>query len=305
MKNWIYITLFALFLSVAACTEDDITLDSEVSALPYELSQGEEGSLEELIYTFHERYGSYVIYDVDEIELNWTWEDRLYYEMVPVDAEAYRNCIVELISFLMDDVFAVYPDEFIADLLPRRVYLVDTLMENDELFSTAYLVNHSLVIGRVGAEMAAFTDSDWEELNVEVTGQLLGNVEVPQEFYDLIVEDGLILGMMGVYETDPEGEYDSYHYALYTHGFLGSGMRDDYYGMFYVPEEIDDLVDYLTFLMSSPATEIENVCGRFEVVKSRARIVVQTFLDEQGLDLIAIQNGNCPDDPLASDYFNE
>ena len=82
-------------------------------------------------------------------------------------------------------------------------------------------------------------------------------------------------------------------------------MRDDYYGMFYVPEEIDDLVDYLTFLMSSPATEIENVCGRFEVVKSRARIVVQTFLDEQGLDLIAIQNGNCPDDPLASDYFNE
>ena len=306
MKNWIYIALIVLFAGgVTACSEDNVTVDPELSAMPYELPRGEEGSLEELIFTFHERYGSYVIYDMTEVELNSTWEDRLYYEIVPVDAGACRDCMTELMTFLMDDVFASYPDEFIAGLLPRRIYLVDTLMENGEVLSTANLENHSLVIAGVGEKMLEFADSDWESLNMELTGLMLGNVEVPQTFYDLIVTDNLILGMMGLYMPDPEGEYDDYTYGIYSCGFLGSGMRDDMFQMFYTPEAVDDLADYLIFLMSTPGTEIAHVCERFNVIKQRAKIVVDTFLTEQELDIVAIQNTNCPDDPLAADFFGE
>ena len=306
MKNWIYIALVALFAGgTVACSEDDVTADPELSALPYELPRGEEGSLEELIYTFHERYGSYIIYDVTEVELNTTWEDRLYNEIVPVDAEAYRDCMSELVAFMMDDVFVSYPDEFIAELLPRRIYLVDTLLQNNNPLNMTSLTNHSLVISRVGKEMAAFEDSDWEDLNMELTGAVLGNLTVPQEFYDLIVYDNLSLGVLGFYMTDPEGEFDDYHYGIYICGLLTSGMRDDTYGMFYVPETVDDLASYLIFFMSTPATEIEHVCERFTVIKDRARVMVQSLLADQGLDLVAIQNTNCPDDPLAADFFNE
>ena len=306
MKNWIYIALITLFASgIVACSEDDVTLDPELSALPYDLPRGEEGALEELIYTFHERYGSYVIYDVTEVELNSTWENRLYNEIVPVDADTYRDCMGELVAFMMDSVFASYPDEFIGELLPRRIYLVDTLKQNNNMLNMTTLENHSLVISRVGEEMAAFTESDWEDLNMELTGAVLGNLTVPQEFYDLIVYDNLSLGILGFYMTDPEGEFDDYHYGIYSCGLLTSGMRDDAYGMFYVPEQVDDLASYLIFFMSTPATEIEHVCGRFEVIKDRARVMVRSLLEEQELDLVAIQNANCPDDPLVADFFNE
>ena len=77
------------------------------------------------------------------------------------------------------------------------------------------------------------------------------------------------------------------------------------WGMFYPPEAMDDVADYLVYLMSTPAYEIENLCGRFEVIKNRARVVVQSLLEDQDLDIIAIQNVNCPTDPLAADFFNE
>ena len=307
MKNWIYIAFVVLFAGgVVACSEDDMTADPELSALPYELPRGEEGSLEELIYTFHERYGTYILYDVTEVDVNTTWEDRLLYEVVPVDAGAYRDCMVELVSFMMDNVFASYPDEFIGQLLPRRIYFVDTL-KLDAMLNMVLLENHSLVIAGVGEKMAKFTDTDWNDFNMELIGMVLGNLVMPQEFYDLIILDGLY-GMpglyIGYYESDPEGEFEDFYYSIYKYGFVGA-TRDDMFGMFLAPSEVDDLAAYLVFLMSTPASEIEHVCERFEVIKDRARVVVQALLEDQGLDLVAIQNANNPDDPLASDFFNE
>ena len=305
MKNWIYIILISLFAgSVVACSEDDITPDPEISALPYDLPRGEEGSLEELIYTFHEKYGSFIVYDVDEVTLNTTWESRLYYEIVPVK-ESYRDCMCELIAFMLDEVFVTYPDEFIAQLLPRRVYLVDTLIENGEVLSIENLTNHSMVISRVGEEMASFTETDWESFNTELTGAVLGNIEIGQEFYDLIDDENILFGMLADYVEDPENEYDAYHYGMYVVGFLTSSMNSDAMAMFYVPEEVEDLASYLTFIMSTSASEIEHMCERFEIVRNRAQLVVQFLRDEMDLDLIAIQNANCPDDPLAADFFNE
>ena len=307
MKNWIYIALLILFAGgVAACSEDGLTPDPELSALPYELPRGESGSLEELIYIFHERYGTYILYDVTEVDVNTTWEDRLRYEVVPVDADAYRGCITELVSFMMDSVFASYPDEFIGELLPRRIYLVDTL-EFDAMLNMAVLENHSLVIAGVGEKMMAFTDSDWNDFNMELTGMVLGNLFVPQEFYDLILTDNMIgiPGLyIGYYESDPEGEFEDFYYSIYQVGYVGA-TRDDMYGMFLAPSEVDDLADYLVFLMSTPGSEIEHICGRFEVVKKRARVVVRSLLEEQDLDVVAIQNANNPSDPLAADYFDE
>ena len=310
MKNWIYIALVALFAGgTVACSEDDVTADPELSALPYELPRGEEGSLEEAIYKFHERYETYVLCDFSQDDLNNTWEDMMDYEIVPVKEE-YRDCARELLDFMMDDVFSTYPDEFIAQLLPRRIFLVDTIISVDGEMTNVENIssNHSMVISRVGKEMAEFTPSDWDALNVELTGLVLGNLTVPQEFYDLINYEYLtaMFGLVwGEYVEDPTGEYDDYHYTIYYSGYLDSDSHYDDMGMFYAPAEMDDLADYLVYFMSTPATEIEHLCGRFEVIKNRARVVVQSLLEEQDLDLIAIQNSNCPTDPLAADFFDE
>ena len=309
MKNWIYIALVALFAGGTVACSEDVTADPELSALPYELPRGEEGSLEEAIYKFHERYETYVLCDFSQDDLNNTWEDMMDYEIVPVKEE-YRDCARELLDFIMDDVFSIYPDEFIAQLLPRRIFLVDTIKSYNGIEEIVNLSsNHSVAIGRVGKEMAEFSQSDWDDLSLELTGLVLGNLTVPQEFYDLInydlMEDVLGIMYIGYYSEDPEGEYDDLYYSLYLCGYLESDSYDDMWGMFYPPEAMDDLADYLVYLMSTPASEIEHLCGRFEVIKNRARVVVQSLLEDQDLDIIAIQNANCPTDPLAADFFNE
>ena len=65
MKMAIYIML-ALFLSgMASCgSEDSINPIPELGNPPFDLPRGEEGSLEELIYSVYEKYGSFVLYDL-------------------------------------------------------------------------------------------------------------------------------------------------------------------------------------------------------------------------------------------------
>ena len=306
MKNWIYIALIALFAGgVVACSEDDVTANPEFSTLPYDLPRGEEGSLEELIYTFYERYGSYVVYDVTETDVITTWESQLLYDVVPVDVDEYRDCMTKLVAFMLDDVFATFPDDFIARVLPRRIFLVDTLFSVTEI-DVASLENHSLVIAGVGEKMDAFTDTDWSDFNVELISFVLGTLDVPREFYDLInYEDMFCAGGMCIayYESDPEGEYDDFYYTAYSHGYV-DGLRDDIYESFVSLSEVDDFAGYLVFLMSTPATEIRKICDRFEVVKNRARVIVDYLFEDEAIDIISIQNDNCPDDPLSADYLN-
>ena len=56
--------------------------------------------------------------------------------------------------------------------------------------------------------------------------------------------------------------------------------------------------------MSTPATEIRKICDRFEVVKNRARVIVDYLFEDEAIDIVSIQNDNCPDDPLSADYLN-
>ena len=68
----------------------------------------------------------------------------------------------------------------------------------------------------------------------------MGNIEIGQEFYDLIDDENILFGMLADYVEDPENEYDAYHYGMYVVGFLTSSMNSDAMAMFYVPEEVED-----------------------------------------------------------------
>lgn len=64
MKKYIYIVFVMFFMGAVSCSEEDITLNPELADLPFELPQGEEGSLEEQIYSFYERYETFVLYRI-------------------------------------------------------------------------------------------------------------------------------------------------------------------------------------------------------------------------------------------------
>ena len=165
MKMAIYIML-ALFLSgMASCgSEDSINPIPELGNPPFDLPRGEEGSLEELIYSVYEKYGSFVLYDFDQTEFYTTWNGRTVYWYAPVKS-GNKDHVAQMVTFMLEKVFAGYPEAFIAKFLPKKIYLVDSICNTSSynksnLVNTLVTNNHGLAVSNVGVKMEAFTDSD-------------------------------------------------------------------------------------------------------------------------------------------------
>ena len=105
-------------------------------------------------------------------------------------------------------------------------------------------------------------------------------------------------------DADPEGEFDAYHYVLYTNGFVGSNAFLEY-GYFMPHKDGDDLGDYLSFLMSTPKSEMDRIFARFDIVKQRAFLIADFMVKEMEMDPVALQNSFCPNDPLPAGYFDK
>lgn len=236
MKMAIYIML-ALFLSgMASCgSEDSINPIPELGNPPFDLPRGEEGSLEELIYSVYEKYGSFVLYDFDQTEFYTTWNGRTVYWYAPVKS-GNKDRAAQMVTFMLEKVFAGYPEAFIAKFLPKKIYLVDSICNTSSynksnLVNTLVTNNHGLAVSNVGVKMESFTDSDWNSMNSEIVTAIMNNIyntmEVPDEFFALVTYQFIYM-FDEEEDADPEGEFDAYHYVLYTNGLVGSDAFLEY-----------------------------------------------------------------------------
>ena len=312
MKMAIYIML-ALFLSgMASCgSEDSINPIPELGNPPFDLPRGEEGSLEELIYSVYEKYGSFVLYDFDQTEFYTTWNGRTVYWYAPVKS-GNKDHAAQMVTFMLEKVFAGYPEAFIAKFLPKKIYLVDSICNTSSynksnLVNTLVTNNHGLAVSNVGVKMEAFTDSDWDAMNTGIVTAIMSNIyntmTVPDEFFALVTYQ-FIYQFDEEEDADPEGEFDAYHYVLYTNGFVGADAFLDY-GYFMPHKDGKDLGDYLSFLMSTPKSEMDRIFARFDIVKQRAFLIADFMVKEMEMDPIALQNSFCPNDPLPAGYFDK
>ena len=267
--------------------------------------------MEEQIYSVYEKYGSFVLYDFDQKEFYTTWNGRVVYWYAPVKKgnEAY---VSQMVTFMVEDVFASYPEAFISKFLPKKIYLVDSICNTSSynksnLVNTLATDNHGLVVSYVGSKMDSYRDSDWDAMRSGIVTSIMGNIyntmDVPGEFFDLV--EYLFIYMYDEEEdADPEGEFDAYHYVLYTNGYVNSNAFPDY-GYFMPHRNGDDLGDYLSFLMSTPKTEMDRIFARFDIVKKRSFLIARFMVEEMEMDPIALQNSFCPNDPLPVGYFDE
>ena len=287
MKMAIYIML-ALFLSgMASCgSEDSINPIPELGNPPFDLPRGEEGSLEELIYSVYEKYGSV--------------------------KSGNKDHVAQMVTFMLEKVFAGYPEAFIAKFLPKKIYLVDSICNTSSynksnLVNTLVTNNHGLAVSNVGVKMETFTNSDWDAMNTGIVTAIMSNIyntmTVPDEFFALVTYQFIYM-FDEEEDADPEGEFDAYHYVLYTNGFVGSNAFLEY-GYFMPHKDGDDLGDYLSFLMSTPKSEMDRIFARFDIVKQRAFLIADFMVKEMEMDPVALQNSFCPNDPLPAGYFDK
>ena len=298
--------------ALAACySEDSITPNPELADPLFPLERGEEGSLEEQIYSIYEKYGSFVLYDFDETEFYTTWSGRNVRWYAPVK-EGSESYVSRMLAFIQENVFDAYPEAFIRKFLPFKIYLVDSLCDNStylksKLVSTLGRDNHGLAISHVGADMDGLRDSKWEEISSGIVSIIMGNIydsmDVPEEFFEL-AKYLFFYFYDEEKDADPEGEFDTYHYILYTLGFVDANGYPEF-EYFIGHKEKEDVADYISFVMSTPGTEMNRIFTRFEIVKKKAFLIAAFIRDEMEMDPIALQNSFCPNDPLPAGYFDE
>ena len=294
-----------------ACSEDDIKVDESLTESLYPLSPGEPGSVDELIYQFYERYGTCIYYKFEEQQIRYGWTSKYTGDVIPVKP-GNEEYVRTMVTFLQENIFENYEDDFVRGALVYNIFLVDSCTRysaNGDYLDFIGDYDHKYIIANVGPQLDDWTDADWRALRdavyeVFVTGFYNAASVKPSEFISL-KEPGLTLPFDEKYE-DPLSEYESMVYSFRLKGYM-SPTYNTLTGLptYLYPDEEEDFRAYLNTLTNSTKTELTNILTRFERVRERALVLVSYLKNILNLDVVATQNQNCPEDPIPENFFSQ
>lgn len=304
MKLLLTILMASLFFS---CSKDDLTINEDLKEVGYDLPQGEAGSLDALIYEMYRRYGTYVLYDFSEQDVRdqWTYDWSHWYAPVKVGNEQY---VQEMLEFIQKNLLEGYTDDFVRKNLVYRIFLVDSLCKtidyNEDDLVGIEQREHAWIISNIGPQLDNWNETAWTNLKNELISLFTlsfynGASIKPTQFMALRFASLIVPTI----EADPEGKYGKEQYGFYKVGYvrwrtLAHGRPNSLQ-----PKEDQDFADYITFLTTTPATELEYVLNRFEKMRERAKVFVPYLNNVLELNVVATQNKNCPEDKVSEDFF--
>ena len=316
MKNFINIWICAALFVFASCSED-INSDPELGGPLYGLSKGEPGSVEELVYNTWEYCGVYYLYDYNQFAFqvsNWSGYFNKWYTPIK---EENKEMIKDVVNTIQQEVFAGMDGDFIRRNWFVRVFLCDSLCNNydyspDDLVET-YLENEDmLIIPNIGDRMKGYTEKDWTTWkeafsNLLISRLYLGATEQPTAFLNLRYKDPKtgkeVTAIFAPWENDPKNEYSPDIYTFRNKGYIRSKPDKRGKPTVIVVDRQLDVSDYINFLTGTTKTELNYVFGRFPKILERTIAIVPYLTDILGLDIVKMQNTNCPDDRVEADFF--
>lgn len=331
MKKFLKITIFFasvwMFAAIAGACEDDITADPDLGLTLEAPEPGAPGTLQEMIYHFYNDYGTYVLDDFTESYIRFTWTIKWGNSYAPVKPgfEPYAIRMLETIEEALLGTFA----ENTLKHLPYRIFLMDTLKTTSGAVTTLEIRGNDYIIGRIGPSMDQMTESDWTTLKTtvfqEFTARLYQSSPTPPtEFFSLrpMSEEGVsfIDAIGGEWVEDPlreiydnayasddpdDWDYESRYTYMYG-GFVEPVWVVYGWTMGRTPTLAKDFADYVSFLLTSPATYIDKIMTREDMFRIQERVLalVPYLKDVLDIDAVAVQNKNQPNDPLPAGYYN-
>lgn len=305
MKNIFYILLFlACFGGMTACSEDDIVPNADLGQPEYNLPKGEPGSVDEMIWQIHEKYGSYILYSFEEKDLTRVWTSSWSKWYAPANLSNDKAYVRKMVEALQTSVFNKFEEKFIRDNFPYKVLLVDSLCDRYE-YSKSKLVNllsngqNAIAISNVGVAMDSWGEKEWNSFSVELNNAftLFYYSALPKKPLEFIASRWTKITFPIL--KDPEGIDDNYNYSCWNVGYIAGSMGSTYMR----PSEDLDFADFVAFLTGTPGSEIIRRFNRFPVLKDRALLLYPYLVNDVKMDVVATQNGNCPEDKLPAGFF--
>ena len=320
MKKIIMIYLMAVIFWGISCSED-VEVNPELTGPLYGLTKGMPGSVDELIYQTWEEWGMYYLYDYEPYAFqvtNWSVFFNKWY--TPMDKE---NCelVRKLIDIVQNGIFVGMDKELLKGSWFVRTFLCDSLCDDYSYNSSKviedYMVNGDcIIIPGFGERMKGFEEDDWKALKASLSSLLLsrlylGATEQPDDFFDLRMKKAngqevtsmmALLGGMDITE-DPAEKYSPNMYTFRLCGYVRSKNTGFQKESILIVDRQTDLADYISFLTTNDKSELEYCFNVFPKMLQRAAALVPYLLRVLSMDLDAMQQANCPNDPVENGYF--
>lgn len=301
-----HLLILSLFFLAASCSESGVVPDGTLGEPEYDLPRGEPGSLDALIYEFHERYGTFVLYDFPERDIRWEWRSSWRNFYVPV-APGNERYVQRLLTFLQDGFFGNYSDKFLRMNLKYKIFMVERvyswLKEDENTLVNLQVKDDGMVLGGCGTQMDDFTEEKWAQIRNEVEATFITGLYKAAAAKPLRFE---ALRPPGIYfreQTDPEGIYPNDSYTFYSVGYVRGKDFGTGRGSWLAPEKEQDFADFIVLLIQTPRTQLTTIMTRFDRMRERTMALVPYLNEVIELDVVATQNLNCPDDPLPAGFF--
>lgn len=302
----------ALVICLGISCSEDVEVNPELTGPLYGLTKGEAGSVDELIYQTWEEWGMYYLYDYEPYAFqvdNWSADLRKWY--TPMKQEN-KELIRKLIDIVQNGIFVGMDKELVRGSWFVRTFLCDSLCDASDYSASKVVTDflakdNFIVIPGFGERMQEYTDEDWDALKEKLSSLLIsrlykGAAEQPDAFFDSQMKkpDGSKLTAIWTsdYIKDPAGIYPTDLYTFRMNGYINVGRL----GMI-VPDNDTDFADYISFLTKTEKTELEYNFRVFPKLLERAAHLAPYLMRVLGMDLDAVQQANCPDDPVEDGYF--
>lgn len=317
MKKIINLYLLPLMLLWGACSED-VNPDPQLAGPLYGLAKGEPGSVEELVYQTWEYCGVYYLWDYGDYAFqvtNWSGYFNKWYTPVK---EENKELVKMVIHAIQNEVFAGMDGDYIRRNWFVRVFLCDSLCNdydyNSDKVVNTYLQNEDmLIIPNLGERMKEYTEEDWtnwkKEFSSLLVGRLyLGATEEPTAFFDLRYKNPTTgkeatAIFTNAWEEDPDEKYSPGVYTFHKYGYVRSKSDGWSSETVLIVDRKTDVADYINFLTMTEKTEMDYIWAHFPKMLERAIALIPYLEDVLGLDIVTMQNANCPHDAVETDYY--
>jgi hypothetical protein len=297
---------------LSACSESSLSPIDELGKTIYDPVDAQEGSADAIINAFYDKYESKILYDFNSNDLAFGWSLSSTYWYAPVKGE-YKHYIKNVSSYLNDEAFQDYPDEFIKKYLPYRIFLVDSICdsktyEKTKLKDVMELKTHGIAIAHIGKEMDKWGEENWETLRSNIVDFVMSSIANSFSNNNTLTQFDKLrpqyLWSIDI-EEDPEGEFTAVEYSIYSNGMSGGQVFEEEELIIPAYSLSPDLGQYISFILKTPKSKMDRIFTRFSLVKQRSLLVASFIKNELEMDPVAMHNTMCPDDPYPADYFNK
>jgi len=323
MKNSLKIlwTVISMLWLLSSCSEKEPVIDHNITQPFFKVLDGPPGSLGAVAREYYDRWGSIVVYEYTDLDIRWSWTGwgwLNWYVPPQPNTEHYAK---ELLSFLRDNLFGRFPEEFMRKILPYTIFLVDSLSASPlpadmgGVIEDVIQVQNRLILANVRPGIDTLPESRWNQIRLNTEGAVMQGIynasPRPVTFFNLRWNAANEAALVPDLGEDPLGvitaNISADNAARYSHNVAGfvRGWIQVINGRegFRQPTEEADFVDFTLFLIQNSASWIDYMLRRFDRLRVRA-IELELFLRTVvGLDVIATQHLNNPDDSLPHDFF--